>query len=227
MVMLTTAEVAERLGVSPREVRRLSFSGMLAGQKIGTALVFDSAEVYRFLRQPRRAGRLWSARTAWAALELLGDRSTDLIDQPRRSRLLAKLRDLEPEQFHRLAVNRAKAHRFQASTRAADRLSLSLSPTGVSTVSDERVARRFGLVGVTSEKRVDGYSRGSLEELIRQCRLKPESNGNATIRILPEGLDIDHLLGSTPVVAVDLMDSDEVRERASGRDMLKELIHGV
>lgn len=227
MDMLTTGEVAEQLRVSAREVRRLSTTGLLTGQKIGTSLVFDSAEVHRLQRQSRHAGRLWSARTAWAAVEMLSGVGTELIDQPRRSRLLAKLRQLEPEQIHRLAVRRAEVHRFHASERALVRLSGAVDPTGISVVAGEAEARRFGLAAVSTEKRVDGYFRGSLEALIRRCRLSPDPSGNATVRLLPEGLSIDHLLGSTPVVALDLMDSDEIRERASGRDMLEELIREI
>lgn len=227
MATLTTAEVAEKFGVSPREVRRLAHSGVLSGQKIGTILVFDSTEVYRLQRQRRQPGRLWSRWTAWAALELVNGASTDLIDQPRRSRLVAKLRYLDAEQFHRLAVNRAEVHRFHASDRALPRLSRSLISTGVSAVADEAMARRFGLSAVTSEKRVDGYFRGDMEELAQQCRLSPDPSGNVVVRLLPDGLAIDHLLGSIPVVAVDLMDSDEVRERGSGRNMLDGLLHGI
>jgi excisionase family DNA binding protein len=227
METLTTTEAAARLQVSPREVRRLAASGMLTAQRIGTALVFDGAEVHRLQRQPRHPGRLWAPRTAWAALELLDGEHTELIDQPRRSRLLARLRGLAPEQLHRLAAKRAEPHRFHASDRALLRLSRSLSPTGVSAVANEAAARRFGLAAVTSEKRVDGYLRGNLEELTRRCRLTPDPSGNATVRLLPGGLPVDHLLGSTPVVAIDLMDSAETRERGRGRDMLEGMLRGL
>lgn len=227
MDFLTTVEVAQRLGVSPREVRRLATTGVLTPVKIGTSWTFSDTEVYRLQRQARHPGRLWSARTAWAALELLGGASTELIDQPRRSRLLARLRALEPQQLHRLAGKRTEVHRFHASDRGLSRLSRFVSPTGISAVADQATAQRFGLAGVASEKRVDGYTHVDLTIVVEKCRLVPDAAGNATVRQLPEGLAVDHLLGTAPVVAIDLMDSDDVRERGSGRDRLKELLDGV
>lgn len=227
MTKLTTAEVADRLRVSPREVRRLAASGALTGTRFGSVLVFDGADVGRLQRQTRGPGRIWSARTAWSALELLDGAFPEMLDQPRRSRLRTRLRQLEPEQFHRLAARRAETRRFHASHGALLRLSRSLIPTGVSAAAEEAVARRFGLAAVAAEKRLDGYLRGDLSTLIEQYRLDSDPAGNAIVRLLPDLLPIDHLLGSVPVVAVDLMDSADVRERGRGRDVLKELLDDV
>lgn len=227
MKMLTTAEAAELLGVSPREVRRLSSTGVLTGWRVGSTLLIDSADVHRRQRQSRRPGRTWSARTAWSALAMLSGSATDLIDQPRRSRLLARLRSLDATQFHALAIHRAESMRFHASERAVGRVMAALVPTGVSAIADEATAGGFGLAAVTVETRVDGYLRGGLESLIARARLTPEASGNVTVRLLPDGLTVDHLLGGRPVVALDLMDSDDVRERASGREILEGLLRAL
>lgn len=208
--------------ISPREVRRLSANGALAGLNSGGVLTFEQTDVYRLMRTPRRAGRIWSPRTAWAALEMLSGWQTTLVDQPRRSRLLAKLRSIDAEQFHRLASNRAKVHRFHASERGLTRLVRYLEPTGISGVADEVRARRFGLAAMPVEDRVEGYFQDGLEDLIRRCHLKPDPIGNVTIRTTSDLGIIERALGSVPLIAVDLMDSDEVRERARGRDVLEE-----
>lgn len=224
MTKLTTAEAAQRLRVSPREVRRLADSGALTGARFGSALVFDGDDVRRLQRQARGPGRIWSARTAWSALSLLDGAPLELIDQPRRSRLRARLRQLEPEQFHRLTARRAEVHRFHASDGALRRLSGALVATGISAAAEETVARRFDLAAVIAEKRLEGYLQGDLSVLIEQYRLAPDPAGNATVRLLPDLMAIDHLLGSVPVVAVDLMDSDDSRERSRGREVLRGLL---
>lgn len=225
--MLTTGEVAARLEVSEREVRRLAARGVLSSRRIGGAHVFDPADVARVARQPRSPGRLWSARTAWAALELLNGRDTDLVDQPRTSRLRKRMRSLDPEQLHRLVTHRSAVHRFHASDRGALRLRQMVTPTGVSSLEEDHVARQFGLVRSGESRRVDGYTPGPLDDIVRRFRLVLDAGGNATVRVLPVGLKVDHLLGTLPVVAVDLMDSEDVRERSSGRDMLEGLTRAL
>ncbi|MEU3846632.1 hypothetical protein AB0E44_06515 [Micrococcus terreus] len=95
----------------------------------------------------------------------------------------------------------------------------------MSSLEDDHEARQFGLVQSAESRRVDGYTRGPLDDIVRRCRLVLNAGGNATVRVLPVGLKVDHLLGTLPVVAVDLMDSEDVRERSSGRDMLERLTH--
>lgn len=54
---LTTADVAERLGVKESRVRQFCLAGRLEPTKIGTQLFFDKAVVARFARKKRRPGR--------------------------------------------------------------------------------------------------------------------------------------------------------------------------
>ena len=54
--LLTTAEVAEILGVSMRRVREFCVKEKI-GQKIGTQLLITRAELERFKARQRRPGR--------------------------------------------------------------------------------------------------------------------------------------------------------------------------
>jgi excisionase family DNA binding protein len=58
-VELTTAQVAEKLGITPRRVRALITAGRLKGRKIGRDYLVDSRQLDRFTPQPpgRPAGK--------------------------------------------------------------------------------------------------------------------------------------------------------------------------
>ena len=49
---LTTAQVAEKLGVTPRRVRALITSGRLKAKKIGRDYLIDSRDLARFTPRP-------------------------------------------------------------------------------------------------------------------------------------------------------------------------------
>jgi len=55
MALISTAEAAERLGVTPCRVRALIYDGRLPANKIGGALVIDDADLERVAK--RRPGR--------------------------------------------------------------------------------------------------------------------------------------------------------------------------
>jgi excisionase family DNA binding protein len=56
MRLLTTTEVAARLGVIPRRVRQLIAEGRIKARKNGRDWLISEAEVRRFAAKPRRPG---------------------------------------------------------------------------------------------------------------------------------------------------------------------------
>ncbi|GAA1365748.1 hypothetical protein GCM10009596_30210 [Arthrobacter rhombi] len=226
MDLLTTNEVAKVLGMAPAAVRRLASSGRLPSAKIGASLAFEPAGVYRMQREDRKIGRVWSAATAWAAIEMLSGMRTEIIDQPRRSRLAAKIQALDAAEFHRLARQRSAVRRFHASPRASTRLAGLIEPSGVMAVAAASRAARFGLAGVRSESRIEGYWTGRLEDLLSTVPLRPDAGGNVVIRLAEEA-HMKRAIGTDVLVALDLMDSDDVRERGAGRNVLEEYLHHV
>lgn len=224
MELLTTQAVASELGVSPVAVRRMVSSGRLPATKVGASLVFEPAAVYRLQRDTRKVGRVWSATTAWAAIEMLSGFKTELIDQPRRSKLTTRMRTLDADELHRLARKRCEVKRFHASPRASERLAHLIEPGGVSALADGTRSRRFGLAGVRSEGRVEGYWDGRLADLLFQVPMQLDGNGNVVLRLV-EKAAMGRAKGADVLVALDLMDSDDVRERGAGRDTLNRFLH--
>jgi hypothetical protein len=87
MDWMSVAEAADRLGISPARVRVLVHRGdLLAEQAAGRWLV-DAASVDFVAARPRRAGRPFDARAAWALLAMAGDRSPDWLVPAERARL--------------------------------------------------------------------------------------------------------------------------------------------
>lgn len=227
MVMMGTREAAEMLGVTQNEIRRLRAHGSLAGQKVGGRFLFDTADLKRLQHPERSVGRPWSPSTAWAALELLSGLGTSLIDQPRTSRLKRRLKELSPDQVHWLARGRAQVGRFRASPRALSRVVSMASPTGDSALADDDVAFRFGLAAARNDSQFDGYLTHSLDRVISSARLKQDPSGNVTLRVLRDRNLAERVLGSDALIALDLMDSDDVRERAAGRRRIEDLINDL
>lgn len=157
-------------------------------------------------------------------MEILNGRQTKLIDQPRRSRLTRQLRSMESTDLHRLARNHSLARRFSAGPRVRSALAGFLAPTGVSSIAEENVADRFGLVGVLDEDRLEGYWTGSVESLLDQIPLASDESGGVLVRFVDDPELISGTVGSDAVIALDLMDSDDIRERGAGRDTLQRII---
>lgn len=224
MDLYTTTMASEELGITPAAVRRLVENGRLQATKMAGTLLFEPASIHRLQRSSRAPGRIWSSKTAWAAMEILNGRQTKLIDQPRRSRLTRQLRSMESTDLHRLARNHSLARRFSAGPRVRSALAGFLAPTGVSSIAEENVADRFGLVGVLDEDRLEGYWTGSVESLLDQIPLASDESGGVLVRFVDDPELISGTVGSDAVIALDLMDSDDIRERGAGRDTLQRII---
>lgn len=228
MSFMTVAAAAERIGVSPRHLRRLVESGAVPARRVGGSWLIEERALTRRARRASGAGRIWAPRTAWAAVDILGGGSgRDFVDQPRASRLRSRLRTLAPAEVHRLAETRARSHRFHASPRAKEKVKGMVVAAGVTALQRQELARRFGLVALEVDSRVEGYLIGDLVALQSRLRLEPSEEGAVLVRHVPEDVDPSALLGTDPLVALDLMDSDDTRERAAGRDVLERLLKHV
>lgn len=222
MSELTTAEAAERLRVSQRQIQRLIHTGeMPARRTAGDAWVLDALAVNALARSRPSRGRPWSAEAAWGALWMVSGLDAAWVDDRTRSRLSSRLKAMDAEELVHACRRRAELRRCRVSESFFAELREGLVSSGAS------AAGQFGLAGETA--RAEGYCDETAWAAIRsQFRLVDDARGNATIRVTTFSDVLRTGLTAMPsaVVAVDLAESYEPRERAAGLRALEELLGG-
>ena len=213
MVLMTTAQVADRIGVSVRHVQRLVAGGDLTA--VGVDRI-DADSVGQWLAQ-RQGNRLraWEEPTAWAAVALLEGETATWLGQSQRSRLRAALAASNAAELTARARNRAAVHRYHAHPAALGRLERNVVPSG---------ALR-GVGGLTAAtNRVDGYlADPALQRLVGRYRLETDPGGAAVLRATTMPLDTVADLAGRPrrvLAGLDLAGSTDPRERAAGQQLL-------
>ncbi|GAA4376079.1 helix-turn-helix domain-containing protein [Paeniglutamicibacter cryotolerans] len=226
MNVVTTREAADRLGISDVAVRKMLRSGRLTGAgTAGRTLLIDPASLQRVVDSGKHTGRLWSPRTAWAALCILSGQEAPWITAAEKYRLKTRLGDLGSEDVHLLARNRAAVKRYRGTPAAVDRLRPRLMPTAGSAMHDEVTAARFSLSGGGGF--AEGYATaGDGEKFANALGLVEDPNGNVVIRETTRTEPFTSSHTPWAAVAVDLMDSLSTRERSAGIRVLEELLHG-
>lgn len=219
---VSTDEAAERLGVSRRQVQRLIAAGELPAQRTaGDAWLVDALALNALNRARPSRGRPWTGETAWAALWWLSGLDAGWLGARTEARLRGRLRRLDSSALVAACRRRATTHRYRASESflIALRDAVALSGSGAATAAD------FGIAA--DETRVDGYvDRETLGDLVTRFHLTPDARGNVTIRAVeapPAGL-LDRRAMPTAVVALDLAESLEVRERSAGLRVLEDML---
>jgi excisionase family DNA binding protein len=225
MDAVTTKEAARRLGVSDVAVRKMLKAGRLTGDMVGHTILIDPASLHRTLDLGKRSGRLWTPKTAWAALCLLSGDQAPWIESASRYRLRRRLRDLSAGQVQQLARNRAEVKRFRATPTAIDTLQEALIPTAGSAMRNNEIGGRFGLAGGGGF--FDGYAAsGDGSRLAAALGMVEDPNGNVTIREATFTEPLAEQMPPLAAIAVDLMDSLATRERSAGTRVLEELLNG-
>lgn len=219
---ISTAEAAERLGVSRRQVQRLIAAGELPAQRTaGDAWLVDPVALNALNRARPARGRPWTEETAWAALWWLSGLDVGWLGARTEARLRERLRHVDPSSLVVACRRRAMTHRYRSSDSFIEALGEAVALSGTSAAT----AARFGLA--TDATRVDGYCDGRAhDDLATRFHLTPDTRGNVTLRVVdapPAGL-LDRAAMPTAVIAADLAESLEVRERSAGFRVLEELL---
>jgi len=216
----TTSEAAKLLGVSPRQVQRLTERGTIRRfGSVGRATLLDTQSVLSLAQQggPGR-GRRWQAATVWAALALLDNRESGWPqDASRRWHLRNRLARMSVEDFIRVARSRSQVLRFRASASLVESLAEHVTRTGLSALSDQGLAKKFRLA-VTRTDGLDGYlARDQLDDLVARFHLVEDPAGNVTLRVAADDAPL-HPGGpvDASLLALDLAESLDPRQRAAG-----------
>ncbi|MFW0775843.1 helix-turn-helix domain-containing protein [Paenarthrobacter nitroguajacolicus] len=222
---LSTAEVAERLGITQVSVRQLVESGQLTVVgRVGRSILLDRSSVERLSAAGTRRGRAWTAKTAWAALALLSGQNPTWISSSEKSRLKSRLRHLDAAAVCILARHKDRTSRYRATRDALDHLSHYLIASGATAMRDESTAETFGMTGGSGI--AEGYvMAGDAKPLADSLGLVEDPSGNAIIHEVE--LEEPFAEGRVPVaaIAVDLMGSLATRERSAGQRVIEELLH--
>ncbi|MCL2849046.1 MAG: hypothetical protein FWE61_03235 [Micrococcales bacterium] len=215
MTETTTADAAARLGVSQRQVQRLIAAGELSGRRTaGDAWLLDALAVNALARSRPGRGRPWEAATAWGALWLLSGLDAPWLDSRTRSRLAERLRDIDAEELVQVCRRRAVLVRCRVSESFVDDLRAAL------------VLSDGGTVDLAVSSGVEGYcDEPAWSALCSRLHMVADPRGNATVRVTSFSTVL-HGRAAMPeaVVAVDLAESYETRERAAGLRALGRLL---
>ena len=219
---MTTTAAAERLGVSQRQVQRLIDAGeLLATRTAGDAWVVDAIAVNAMTRARPTRGRPWTAATAWAALWRLSGLEVDWLDCRTTSRLTARLESIGAEELLHATRRRAVVRRYRVSESFVAELRSVVVLSGTSAMT----AATFGMEADLAS--LDGYCDSeALTRMVHDFHLVDDARGNATLRAAAlRSLPI-HGRKTMPVavVAADLAESLEARERSAGLRVLEDLL---
>jgi excisionase family DNA binding protein len=222
MTQMTTAVAAERLGVSQRQVQRLIGARELpATRTAGDAWVVDSLAVNAMARTRPARGRPWSPATAWAALWRVSGLEVDWLDRRTSRRLDDRLESIDVAELVHATRRRAAIRRSRASESFLADLDARVIRTGA------RAMERTGFGMDADLSRVDGYCTAeAADSLARAFHLTEDPQGNVTLRVVAmppiaiEGRDVMPVA----VIAADLAESLEVRERSAGLRVLGDLL---
>ncbi|WP_069159792.1 helix-turn-helix domain-containing protein [Nocardia altamirensis] len=226
MSEMTTAQAAELLEVTPRQVARMASAGQLdVVRRVGRTLLVDASSVHRLVRQRRHPGRIWTQRMAWAALTLLSGSDPAWVSPAERTRLTHRLRRMDADELAHLTDNRATTHRFRGDPVAVHNLRADVALTGAS-ATRHPYWQRLELTSETTG--VDGYVPATeLAALVDHFDLIPDPAGEIVLRATT--FEEAFVGGGAPwaAVAVDLTESLNTREHRAGHHELTTLLEGI
>ena len=218
MRLLSASAAAAELGVSPRRVRQMLLSGALAGQRVGGVWVVDEPALRVAERARRPAHRPWTAAAAWAVLALAcgkepaGSPAACSRARERYARGLPELLDQLRE--------RAAFRWFYAHPAAVPRISErdGVVRTAASAAPDHDLALAGG-------GPLDVYVRaGELAALLGEVPMEEGADPhNVCLRTVSDAcwpFPPGAAAAPLPVVAVDLAESPNARERRLGAELL-------
>lgn len=210
---MSTADAAQRLGLSTRQVRKLVVAGTIKEAARG---VLDATSVDRYAAIERTGTQAWAPETAWAAVALLAALDAPWLGRDQTARLRRRLRDLTPEQLVERTRDRATVTRYSAHRSVLPRIGAQLA----------RPPREALGLAATMDDSIDGYLAAAfLDQIVRANALKEDPDGNLTLRTTALDVDAITTLAATDVLAaLDLAASLDTRERHAALTYLQDVL---
>ncbi|MEN3360473.1 MAG: hypothetical protein V7637_4455 [Mycobacteriales bacterium] len=232
MEYVSVADAAQSLGVSSRRVRQLVDEGNLGGQRIGGRWIIDRNELDRRRQSSPPSGRPLSSVSAWHVLAALAEANDELelLSPPLRSRArsrAARLRrlpsDIAGRVWQSTLRRRASLHEFYAHPSVLNALlsDPQIVRSGISAAHDH--GADLMVVGGA-----EGYVRArDVSTVVERYALNPASRPDANVWLHTVDAGGDWLFGRrvapTAVVAADLLERDDARDRWAGAKLAASL----
>lgn len=216
---LSSAEAAERLGLTPGRVRELIASGALRARRVGNRFLVSRDDVDARRSGQPAVGRPYSPRRAWALILLASGIVPPEIDQVTLSKLRRILREKDLWSIRPRFASRAERRELRA--HSSDLGRLEAEPGTVRTGA--RHAAAAGLNLIVSDAPVELYVDPPMaERLVARYQLRPSDRPNVVLHVVPSELR-SWLSGSVaprPAVALDLADDRDPRSHDVARAFL-------
>ncbi len=164
--------------------------------------------------------RAWTEPTAWGAVAILSGVRADWMGQAQRSRLKKQLAAMSGDDLAVRARNRARVRSVRGHPKVFEHIKNKIVVSGSGKA----------LADLTATDRIDGYlSDRDYMLLLGRYRLEKDWDGQITLRVTTFDIHIvDQLAKAGPALAaLDLADSMDSRERATGIDLLDRTIGAV
>jgi excisionase family DNA binding protein len=228
--VLDVPQVAERLHLSRYEVYRLIRSGTLDSHRHAGKILVPRDAVARLELAPRPAGRPFSATVSWALLTLLAlhqhpdevSDTTDELSSSRHWQICRYLQETEADELAGRLRRRARrrayfAHPSLRHELLADRR---FAPAGISAL-----ARVHADLVAGRDAPAEGYiSTADLDAVVEAYGLLDDAPTTNVIVHVVDDLELvptflDDRTATTPVVALDLIESGDPRTVEAGLEL--------
>lgn len=218
--VLSVPQAADRLGVTAARVRAMIGAGLLDAVKVGGRWAVSAASVEQRLASPGKPGRNLSPRRAWGLLLLASGLRPTWLGASEVSRIRSWLKSDRLDDVLSRLGKRATIHSLRAHPSDLRRLSQEVVKAGISAAS------AYDIDLAPPGELLDGYtSDNNLAKLRDRFALQISPRANVVLRAVQglwpfaEGTSI----APVAVVAADLLESDDARERRAGEQLIRKL----
>lgn len=216
---ISSAEAADRLGLTSGRVRELIVSGALRARRVGNRFLVSRDDVDARASRGAPVGRPFSPRRAWALILLASGLVPPGLDPVTLSKLRRVLREKDLWSIRSRFARRAERRELRA--HSSDLPRLDAEPGVVRTGARSAAAAGFSLVA--SDAPVELYLDAlTAERLVTRYRLRPSDRPNVVFHIVP--IDVRSWLSDPvaprPAIALDLADDRDPRSQQVAREFL-------
>jgi excisionase family DNA binding protein len=219
---ISSAEAADRLGLTAGRVRELIASGSLRARRVGNRFLVSRDDVDARAQSGGASGRAFSPRRAWGLILLAAGLVPTDLDAVTLSKLKRVLREKDLWSIRQRLASRADRQEFRA--HSSDLRRLAAEPDVV--LTGARHAAQAGLNLVAPDAPVELYvDARTADRLVQRYRLRSSDRPNVVLHVVPAEVRpwLAGPIAPRPAVALDLADDRDPRSQDVARAFLERL----